>query len=150
MLARAARMRREPTEPERRLWQSLRASQLGGYKFRRQAAIGGRIVDFFCPMKSLIVEIDGETHAPERDVVRDRAMLASEGFSTLRFSNSDVMTNMDGVLTNLLAQLNALPNRWQAGGGTTPGPSSKEEGSRLRAIWPPPSLEEGLGVVEQS
>ncbi len=61
MLARAARMRREPTEPERRLWQHLRASQLGGYKFRRQATIGGRIVDFFCPLKGLVVEIDGDT-----------------------------------------------------------------------------------------
>ena len=149
MLACASRMRREPTEPERRLWQRLRASQLGGYKFRRQAAIGGRIVDFFCPMKGLIVEIDGETHAPERDVIRDLAMLASEGFSTLRFSNSDVMTNMDGVLTSLLTQLNALPDRWQVGAGTTPSPSSEEEGSRLSAIWPPSSLEEGPGVVEQ-
>ena len=128
MLARAADMRRAPTEPERRLWQHLRASQLSGFKFRRQAAIGERIVDFFCPAKGLIVEIDGDTHALERDAVRDRAMAASEGFSTLRFNNNDVMTNMDGVLTHLLARLDAMPDRWQVGSGTTPNPSSKEEG----------------------
>ena len=125
MLARAARMRREPTEPERRLWQHLRASQLG-YKFRRQAIIEGRIVDFFCPQKALAVEIDGDTHRPELDAIRDRQLAAIKGFSTLHFSNSDVMTNMDGVLTHLRAQLNALSDRWRA--DTTPGPSSEEEG----------------------
>lgn len=148
MFARAARMRREPTEPERRLWQRLRASQLGGYKFRRQAAIGGRIVDFFCPAKGLIVEIDGETHAPERDAFRDWAMRASEGFPTVRFGNIDVMTNMDGVLIHLLAHLDALLDRWQVGAGTTPSPSSEEEGGISRNLLLS-STKEGLEVMEQ-
>ncbi|MCW2411434.1 MULTISPECIES: endonuclease domain-containing protein [unclassified Sphingobium] len=124
MLARASRMRREPTEPERRLWQHLRASQLG-HKFRRQATIDGRIVDFFCPQKGLVVEVDGQTHLPELDAVRDRQLRVNQGFSTLRFSNSDVMTNMEGVLTHLRAKLDMLPDRWQA--GATPGLSSEEE-----------------------
>lgn len=125
MLARAARMRREPAEPERQLWQHLRASQLG-YKFRRQATMDGRIVDFFCPQKGLVLEIDGDTHRPELDAISDRQLNATEGFSTLRFSNKDVMTNMDGVLTTLRTRLDVLPDRWQP--GTTPSPSSKEEG----------------------
>ena len=125
MLARAARMRREPTEPERRLWQHLRASQLG-YKFRRQATLDGRIVDFFCPQKGLVLEIDGDTHRPELDAISDRELNATKGFSTLRFSNKDVMTNRDGVLTSLRTQLDVLPDRWQ--GSTTPSPSSEEEG----------------------
>src|SRR5689334_11378010 len=96
MLGRAARMRRAPTEAERRLWNCLRASQLGGHKFRRQATIGVRIVDFFCPAKSLAVEIDGETHHPEHDLARDTLLLNERGFSTIRFCNNDVMTNLDG------------------------------------------------------
>lgn len=126
LLTRAAHMRREPTEPERRLWQRLRASQLGGHKFRRQATIEGRIVDFFCPRKGLVVEIDGDTHWPELDAIRDRELIAVQGFSTLRFSNKDVMRNIDGVLEELLIELDALPDRW--GSTTTPDPSSKEQG----------------------
>lgn len=125
MLARAARMRREPTEPERRLWQHLRASQLG-YKFRRQASLDGRIVDFFCPQRGLVVEIDGDTHRPELDAISDGRLSTTQGFSTLRFCNMDVMTNMDGVLTSLRTKLDLLPDRWPR--STTPSPSSKEEG----------------------
>jgi very-short-patch-repair endonuclease len=48
---RAAEMRRNPTEPERRLWRHLSASQLDGLKFRRQAVIGASIADFYCPRR---------------------------------------------------------------------------------------------------
>ena len=51
-----------------------------GFKFRRQEVIGRVIVDFFCPAKNLIVEVDGETHADtERDRRRD-AYLRGFGF----------------------------------------------------------------------
>lgn len=130
MLARAARMRRAPAEAERRLWNHLRASQLGGYKFRRQATIDNRIVDFFCPEKGLIVEIDGDTHEPGRDAILDENVGCSHGFATLRFSNSAIMENMDGVLSHLLATLDTLPDRWV--GNTTPNPSSEEEGRECR------------------
>ena len=126
MLARAARMRKEPTEPERRMWWRLRVGQLGGYKFRRQATIDGRIVDFFCPAKGLIVEIDGDTHDPDVDALRDTDMLAAHGFSTVRFTNREVIENLEGVLQMLLTRLDALPDRWV--GSTTPDPSSEEEG----------------------
>ena len=104
-------MRREATEPETRLWRHLSASQLAGHKFRRQHIIGGFIVDFFCPAKNLVVEVDGETHEQKRDEVRDRH-LAREGITTLRITNSDVRTNLEGVLRQLLETLNSLPDRW--------------------------------------
>jgi very-short-patch-repair endonuclease len=126
MLARTARMRKEPTEAERRLWGRLRASQLG-QKFRRQAVIDERIVDFFCPAKGLIVEIDGDTHEAEQDRARDVWMSAAHEFTTLRFHNGDVLANMEGVLQTLLTRLAILSDRWP--GSTTPDPSSKEEGS---------------------
>jgi very-short-patch-repair endonuclease len=116
MLNRAARMRR-----------ALSRSQLGGYKFRRQAIIGGRIADFFCPAKGLVVGIDRDTHDPERDRRRDTWLGRQTGFAAVRFTNRDVMTNLEGVLTALLKTLEDLPDRWP--GYTTPSPSSEEEGS---------------------
>ncbi|HYJ52391.1 MAG TPA: endonuclease domain-containing protein [Allosphingosinicella sp.] len=121
-------MRRAPTEPEKRLWRHLSNSQLGGFKFRRQAAIPPFIVDFFCPAKGLIVEVDGETHVSEADARRDE-LLASRGFPTIRFTNDEVMSNMDGVLTSIFQTLQGLPYRqWGAQDSPTPNPSPEGEG----------------------
>ncbi len=121
----AADMRHNPTEPEKRLWAHLSRSQLGGFKFRRQAMVGNRIADFLCPQKALIVEIDGHTHTdPLADAQRDRTMLAL-GYRTIRFSNVDVMTNVDGVLQRLLIELHATPDR------RPPHPNPSPEGEGL-------------------
>ncbi|MBX3560464.1 MAG: endonuclease domain-containing protein [Sphingomonas sp.] len=128
---RARRMRREPTEPEKRLWRHLSNSQLGGFKFRRQAAIPPFIADFFCPARALIVEVDGETHACEEDTERDR-LLMERGFTTIRFTNDDVMANMHGVLTEILRMLELLPDRWR-GSSAAPTPSPSPEGEGLES-----------------
>jgi very-short-patch-repair endonuclease len=112
MLERAAKMRREPTEAEKRLWRYLSGSKLGGYKFRRQKVQDNRIFDFFCPAKGLIVEIDGETHDRESDLKRDVAIRSATGFRTLRVTNENVLQNMDGVLTLILTTLETMPHRW--------------------------------------
>ena len=133
---RARTMRSNPTEPEKRLWRHLSNSQLGGYKFRRQAVIGNHIADFLCPQKALIVEIDGHTHQPDADHRRDAA-LAELGFDTLRVSNIEVMANMDGVLVHLLAVLGNLPDRW-------PHPNPSPEGEGLARAEPVKSAEISL------
>ena len=112
LLKRAAEMRCNPTEPERRLWMALRNSRFFGYKFRRQTVIGFRIVDLFCPAKGLVIELDGDTHDAERDFHRDRRMLRDFGFRTQRFTNHELMTNPDGVLAVLKLALDAQPARW--------------------------------------
>jgi very-short-patch-repair endonuclease len=112
LLERAARMRREPTDPEKYLWRYLSGSKLGGHKFRRQAIIGDRICDFFCPAKGLIVEVDGQTHDRETDVLADQKMEQLTGFKTLRVTNEDVLKNMQGVLEIILATLEKMPDRW--------------------------------------
>ncbi|MBB3860307.1 very-short-patch-repair endonuclease [Novosphingobium hassiacum] len=122
MLTRAKNMRREPTEPERRMWMALRDSRLGGHKFRRQTVIEHRIADFFCPAKGLIVEIDGETHDRERDQIRDASLERRTGFHTVRFTNHEIMTNLEGVQTALLLALQAQADRWARAGTTTPQP----------------------------
>ena len=90
----AQEMRRNPTEPEIRLWRQLSRSQLGGFKFRRQAEIGPFIADFLCPQKALIVEVDGETHDVDQDRGRDMA-LERLGYSVFHVTNPDVMGNID-------------------------------------------------------
>jgi very-short-patch-repair endonuclease len=114
-------MRNNPTEPEKRLWRSLSNSQLG-YKIRRQSVIGGLIVDFFCPAKALVIEVDGDTHDVEADHRRD-TLLSIRGYRTIRFTNADVMNNIDGVLDAISRTLSALPDRWPH-----PNPSPEGEG----------------------
>ena len=111
LLDRAKRLRKESTPFEVRLWRHLSSSKLGGFKFRRQHVIDNCIVDFFCPQKGLIVEVDGNTHDADRDRVRDNAH-AQKGFATIRFTNADVGQNLQGVLEALLDKLGSLPDRW--------------------------------------
>jgi very-short-patch-repair endonuclease len=123
-------MRRDPTEPEKRLWRNLSNRQLGGHKFRRQTTIEPFIVDFLCPAKALIVEVDGETHVAEEDARRDAA-LAAGGYTTIRFTNDDVMSHMDGVLTVILQKIEGLPDRWEGSPDSpTPTPPLKGRGFR--------------------
>jgi primosomal protein N' (replication factor Y) len=95
----ARRLRSNPTEAERRLWHHLRRRQLGGFRFRRQHPIGSYITDFVCLAARLIVEVDGGQHADSPADIRRTAWLESRGYRVLRFWNSDVLTNTDGVLT---------------------------------------------------
>ena len=120
----AREMRNAPTEPEKRLWRALSRSQLGGFKFRRQAPIGPFIADFLCPQKALVVEVDGETHDSECDRKRDAA-LAGMGFATIHVTNTEVMRNMEGVLTVVLNALHEASDRWAT---PHPNPSPEEEG----------------------
>ena len=131
--ARARSMRNNPTEPEKRLWMALRNSRLSGFKFRRQDVIGHRIVDFFCPARGVIVEVDGHTHDAEVDALRDARVLRDFGFATVRFTNEDVMRNLDGCLMHLQEVLLASPERWagrveRVSRHHPPTPSSQEEG----------------------
>jgi len=105
---RAAEMRRDPTEPEKRLWRRLSNGQVDGHKFRRQAVIGPFIADFCCPRKALIVEVDGDTHDAARDRSRDDA-LAALGYRVIRVTNQDVMTNIEGVVRMIGALLAETP-----------------------------------------
>ncbi|MGV3729364.1 MAG: DUF559 domain-containing protein [Sphingopyxis sp.] len=121
---RAADMRRNPTEPEKRLWRHLSNSQLDGFKFRRQQVIGYFIADFVCPSAKLIVEVDGDTHDDDSDRKRDAA-LAEMGYRVIHVSNHDVMTNMDGTLRFIAEALRQTDS---------PHPNPSPEGEGLEAI----------------
>lgn len=99
------RLRRDSTDAEMRIWLALRDRRLAGFKFVRQLTIGPYIADFVCRDRKLIVELDGGQHSENRrDAIRD-AFLAREGYKVLRFWNNDVITNRDGVLQTILAEL---------------------------------------------
>jgi very-short-patch-repair endonuclease len=95
---RARRLRHEATPPEQLLWSVLRGRRLAGLKFRRQEPLGQYIVDFVCPEKNLIVELDGSSHEEKRvhDEVRT-AWLVSHGYRVLRVLNRDVSEDLEAV-----------------------------------------------------
>lgn len=98
----ARRMRREPAPTEQRLWRLLRGQQMSGFKFRRQHWFGPYIADFYCPAAKVVVELDGDSHAMEGAAEADRerqAFLESLGLRVLRFWNTEMHENEDGVLT---------------------------------------------------
>jgi very-short-patch-repair endonuclease len=102
LLANARYLRCNQTDVERLLWSRLRARQLHGEKFRRQYPVSGYIVDFCCPEKQLIVELDGGQHAQKQRVDKKRtAVLKRQGYRVLRFWNNEVIDNPDGVLARM-------------------------------------------------
>ena len=95
-------LRREQTEAERTLWSALRSRQLR-FKFRRQHPIPPYVADFACIEARLIVELDGGQHGAGADDARDTA-LAAAGWLVRRYWNSDVASNLEGVLADIVAQ----------------------------------------------
>jgi very-short-patch-repair endonuclease len=100
----ARRLRRNQTDAERVLWFRLRGRRLAGLKFKRQVPVDRYVADFLCSDGKLIVEIDGGQHDQqrERDSIRT-ATLEAMGYLVLRFWNSDIMQNTEGVLQDILS-----------------------------------------------
>ena len=101
---RARAMRSEMSAAELKLWSRLRGDKLAGLRFRRQHPIGIFIADFFCPALDLVVEVDGDSHfEPEQQQWdKDRAEhFTSIGLRELRFTNEQVLKNIDGVLNTI-------------------------------------------------
>jgi very-short-patch-repair endonuclease len=104
LITHAKQMRLEMTEPEVRVWLKLRAKRFGAVKFRKQKVVGRYIVDFSSNEPKLAIEIDGDTHAGREvyDAIRTQ-FLEEQGYRVNRFSNRDVMENLEGVLETLAA-----------------------------------------------
>ena len=110
MLDRQRRLRRDATDAERALWRLLRPRHLEGYKFRRQHVLGRYILDFFCPTALLAIEVDGGQHYMPAGLASDAERtveLEAAGVRVLRFSNRDVLTNVEGVGDTILDALRA-------------------------------------------
>ena len=95
----ARELRRAQTSAERHLWHRLRAHRLAGHYFKRQQPIGRFIVDFICPGRRLIIEVDGEHHQSQLDADGERTeFLEALGYRVLRFSNHEVLKQTAAVL----------------------------------------------------
>ncbi|MER8580900.1 endonuclease domain-containing protein [Mesorhizobium sp. M1423] len=103
--ANARSMRKVMTSAELKLWNELRAHRLMGLGFRRQFPIAGYIVDFACPDKKLVVEVDGSQHTEADAVARDEARtvrLEQDGWTVLRFWNDDIVRDIDNVCQHVV------------------------------------------------
>ncbi|MDX2223072.1 MAG: endonuclease domain-containing protein [Rhodospirillaceae bacterium] len=103
---RARGLRRRQTDAESVFWSRVRNRQLDGAKFKRQVPIGRFVADFACYEARLIVELDGGQHDAQsaRDIERTQA-IEGLGYRVVRFWNNDVLSNIDGVLDALRAEL---------------------------------------------
>ena len=113
---RARSLRRKPSEAERRMWSRLRNRQVATLKFRRQHPLGNRILHFFCAEAKLAIELDGSGHTryreQESDLDRD-IELYEKGIRVLRFQNTDVFNNLDGVLNTVIYSIKAERSLWR-------------------------------------
>ena len=99
-------MRKRCTAAERCLWRRLRLRRLSGFFFRRQHPVGPFVVDFVCRRSRLIIELDGECHQERREADRERTVfLEGQGYTVLRFTNTEVEGDMRTVLKRIACEL---------------------------------------------
>ena len=105
---RSRELRRHMTEAEKKIWERIKSKHLKGYGFVRQKPIGNYIVDFYCRTARLVIEIDGAEHYSEEGKENDKerdAVLRGLDLNILRFSNSEVMSNIDTVIKRIFKEL---------------------------------------------
>ena len=113
--ARARALRTVQSPIEARLWTALRAHRLDGMKFARQVVVAPYIVDFAARSAKLAIELDGDTHAARTGYdARRTSFLERQGYRVIRFTNAEVMVNLEGVLLTIADALRhrtpPLPN----------------------------------------
>ncbi len=109
---RARRLRAQTTGAEDHLWTLLRARRFEGLKFRRQAPVAGRIVDFLCPELKLVIELDGGVHDLRlvEDAERD-LLIAEAGFRVVRSDNEAFLRNPNVLLDAIRLRASEMRTR---------------------------------------
>ncbi|MGC1469650.1 MAG: endonuclease domain-containing protein [Sphingorhabdus sp.] len=117
---RAKELRNSATPPEKRLWLHLRNRNQAGHKFSRQMPIGPYFCDFLCRASKLVIEVDGQGHDQTfAHDTRRTVFLQNAGYQVIRFSNLQIMNELEDVLKTIELALAGRP---------TPNPSRKREG----------------------
>ena len=112
-IVKARDLRKNQTESEEIAWRLLRNLRLKGFKFRRQCAVGHYIVDFCCPQRRLIVELDGSVHAQPSQTARDKCRdihFEQMGYTVARFPNGIVHEAPELFVEKVLKLAWAVPN----------------------------------------
>ena len=120
-VTRAKDLRRNAPEPERRLLRALREA-FPSLKWRRQVPIGPYFADILCFSEKLVIEVDGDTHASSEagDAARTR-LLNQQGYRVIRFANTDVIQNVEGVVTAISLSLRERDGARRVSGGKGEG-----------------------------
>ena len=122
-VSRARQLRRQASEPERRLLRALREA-FPHLKWRRQVPLGPFYADILCFTERLVIEVDGDTHAGRETQDAARTIfIQSEGYRVLRATNPDVTHNLDGVIRQISFSLREK-------GARAAMPRGKDEDSR--------------------
>ena len=106
--AKTLRKKEQTTESEKLLWYYLKNRKLDNFRFRRQVAIGNYIVDFLCPEKKLIIELDGGQHNDNAIIIKDNEKTKyfnSLGYKFLRFWNTEIDNNIEIVCEIILNEV---------------------------------------------
>ena len=114
MKERRQSLRHNMTQPEIILWSNIRRRQINGFRFRRQYSVDEYIIDFYCSELRLAIEIDGENHNlldnKEYDLEREEK-IKLYGIDFLRFSNKEVVDNIEDVVKKIYAVVKLKANQ---------------------------------------
>jgi very-short-patch-repair endonuclease len=133
--------RNKPTKAEEILWEAVKAKKLGEYKFRRQHIIDKYITDIICLDKRLVVEIDGLIHQLPDNIESDKERtksLESKGFKVIRFTNDQILNQLEDVLSRTLQILSKRPSVKESSNLSSPFGGQGAEPRRLHLgvdIW---------------
>lgn len=111
-------LRRNMTKAEVLLWIQLKNRQMLGYRFLRQYSVDRFVLDFYCPKLRLAIEVDGESHFGEGAEAYDRERqnyIESLGIKFLRFLNTEIYHNLQGVLQAIHDKVDELSTQMTAG-----------------------------------
>lgn len=113
----AARINRKKfTEAEKLLWEKVIRRKQTEYKFVKQKPINRFILDFYCSELSLAIEVDGNSHENKKACDKERdAFLRQIGIVTLRFTNEEILVDIESVRQRLLDHI-SLPALSREGG----------------------------------
>lgn len=110
-VSRARELRRSASAIEKQLLRALREN-FPAAKFRHQTPFGPYYADFFSFSARLVIELDGDSHAKTqaKDAARTR-FIEAQGCRVIRFTNRDVIDNLEGVIQSIAAILSPSPSQ---------------------------------------
>ena len=105
-------LRNHQTVAENLVWIYLRKKQISSERFLRQYGIKYYVLDFYCPSLKLAVEIDGDSHFESNESIdydKEREnFLKSLGISIIRFTNQEVIENLEKVINKIIGKVKEL------------------------------------------
>lgn len=118
----AQELRSNGTKEEKRLWYDLLRNC--PVQFRRQVPFGPYILDFYCAQEKLGIEVDGSQHytdkGPDYDAKREQKLFKTYGIRIIRFTNSEIWDNFEGVCTRIQQEIGCCAPSSAPCGGTFP------------------------------